>query len=324
MVKVIPDESGFEDEERLDIIKDLILEEEAIGEPVIFKITVLQSIIEYEYTAFESEDDFRNAVVLELQKLHPFSPRRRRQLNEGFFQFSEKGNEFSCYYIREMPFRWDYVNVKAESIQSLPVKRVDPSYRVKIDVSFEKNKVVASFFGGTETLVFRARDMVCDAVKEHVYDFAKKDVRFSPKAMQDILASFRRHVVLINIDPRDNEKFSKIVEQEIEGKAEIRRVIIYDVSNVRLTGISITISPEVTRLIKEEGIRLTKLRGGLWLESGIKISTEVNSNGRVEFVIPSKYFGGDEERIYETAVRLYRRLIPSDLEPEKGPLERFL
>lgn len=313
-----------ENDGRLEIIKDLILEEEAVGRAVIFKITVLQSFIEYEKTAFDSKDDFQNAVVLELEKIHPFSPRHRSQLNEGFFNFSKRNSKLDCYYVREMPFRWDYVNVKEQSIQSLNVKRVDPSYRVGINISFEENKVVMTFFGGIETLVFHAREMVCDAVKKQIYNFVKKDVRFSPKAMRNILERFGKHVELINIDPRDNEKFSKIVEQKVKGKAEIKKVIIYDVFNVRMTGISITISPEVTRLIEEEGIRLTEIRGGLWLETGIRITTKVKSNGRVEFIIPGKYFGTDEERIYEAAVKLYRKVIPSDLEPEKGPLERFM
>jgi len=314
----------FENDERLEIIKDLLLEEEAVGEAVIFKITVLQSVIEYEYTAFESKDDFQNAVILELEKIRPFSPRPRRQLSEGFFHFSKKNNKLDCYYVREMPFRWDYVNVKDQSIQSLNVKRVDPAYRVRINISFEENKVIMTFFGGIETLVFHAREMVCDAIKKCVYNFVKKDVRFSPKAMRKILERFGKHVELINIDPRDNEKFSKIVEQKVKGKAEVKKVIIYDVFNVRMTGISITISPEVTRLIEEEGIRLTEIRGGLWLEIGIRITTKVKSNGRVEFIIPSKYFGNDEERIYEAAVKLYRKLIPDTIEPEKGPLERFM
>lgn len=316
--------TDFENGERLEIIKKLILEEEAVGEPIIFKITVLQSVIEYESTAFDGDDSFQTAVILELKKIRPFSPRLRSQLNEGFFHFSKKDSKFDCYYIREMPFRWDYVNIKERSIQSLKVKRVDPAHRVRINVSFEENKVVMTFFGGIETLVFHAREMVCNAVKKYVYNFAKKDVRFAPKAMREILERFGRHVQFINIDPRDNEKFSKIVEQKAKGKAEIKKVIIYDVFNVRLTGIRITISPEVTRLIEEKGIRLKEISGGLWLEIGIRITTKVKSNGRVEFIIPSKYFGNDEERIYEVAVKLYGKIIPGDLEPEKGPLERFM
>lgn len=309
---------------RIEIIKQSILEEEAIGEPIIFKLTVLQSVIKYETTDFESEDDFQNEGILELQKIRPFSPRHRSQLNEGFFHFSKKDNKIDCYYIRETPFRWDYVNVKERSIQFLRLKRVAPSFRVRINISFEEDKVVMTFFGGIETLVFHAREMVCDAVKRYVYNFAKKDVCFTPKAMRNILEKFGKYVELINIDPRDNEKFSKIVEKDVRGKAEVKKVIIYDVFNVRMTGISITISPEVRRLIEEEGIRLTEIRGGLWLELGIRITTKVKSNGRVEFIIPSKYFGNDEEKIYEVATKLYRKIIPVGLQPEKGPLERFM
>lgn len=312
------------DQERLGIIRGLILEEEAIGEAVIFKVTVLQSIIDYEKTAFGNLEEFQDGLIEELEKTRPFSPRYRSQLNEGFLSFLKKGNRVDCYYVREMPFRWGYVNVQSRSIQSLSVKRVDPAYRVRISISFENNRVVMSFFGGTETLVFHAREMVCDVVKKLTYNFAKRDVRFSPKEMQNILAKFGRYVELINIDPRDNEKFSKIVETKVAGKTEVKKVIIYDVFNVRMTGIRITISPEVARLIEEEGIRITEISGGLMLELGIRITTRVKSNGRLEFIIPSKYFGSDEERIYETAVKLYNKLVPSGIEPEKGPLERFI
>jgi hypothetical protein len=91
-----------------------------------------------------------------------------------------------------------------------------------------------------------------------------------------------------------------------------------------MSGIQIVNSPEVARLIKEEGIRLTEISGGLWLEIGIRITCRVKANGRVEFIIPSKHYGNDTEVIYDTAVRLYGKLIPSDIEAEKGPLEKYL
>jgi len=50
---------------RLEILKGHILEEQVIGEAIIFKITVLQSIIEYKETAFDSKEDFQNAVFEE-------------------------------------------------------------------------------------------------------------------------------------------------------------------------------------------------------------------------------------------------------------------
>jgi len=314
----------FEKNDRLEVIKQMILEEEAVGEPIIFKITVLQSVVKYEMTAFDNEHEFQNAVVQQLQETHPFEPRKKSQLREGFLNFSRSDNKVDCYYIREMPFRWDYVNVKEQSIESLKLKRVDPTYRVRVNISFETKKVVLTFFGGIETLVFQAREMVCDVVKKYSYNFAKKDVRFTPQLMRRILEKFGKDVELINIDPRDNIKFSKIVEQKVKGKAEVKKVIIYDVFNVRMAGISITISPEVTRIIEEEGIRLTEIRGGFWLQIGLRITTKVKSNGRIEFTIPSKYFGNDQDKIYEVAVKLYQKVIPSDLEPEKGPLEQYL
>ena len=291
----------LEDDERIRIIKDLILEDEE-----------------------EDERDFQGAVLKELSATHPFSPRPRSRLNEGFFDFSTRDDKVDCYYVREQPFKWDYADTGDRTIKSLVVKRVDPSYRVRITISFEPSKVVMTFFGGIDTMVFRAREIASDAIKRYVHNFKKMDVRFSPKAMRNILERLGRYVELINIDPRDNEKFTKIVEQKVKGKAEVRKVIVYDVFNVRMTGISIIVSPEVARLIEEEGIRLTEIRGGLWFETGIRITTKVKSNGRVEFIIPAKYFGNDEDRVCEAAVRLYRKIIPSDIEPEKGPLERFI
>jgi hypothetical protein len=309
--------------EKWDIIKNLLLDEKAIGEAAVFKVTVLQSVIEYERTDFANDVDFQNAVAAALGEMRPFSPRQRSSLSEGFLDFSAKDNVVDLYYIREVAFRWEYVDSQKGSIQSFNVKRVDPSYRVRINILFEANKVTMTFFGGMETLDFRARDVVCDAVKKLTYNFATKDVKFSPKDMRNILARFGKYVALINIDPRDNEKFSKIVERQMIGKAEVKKVILYDVFNVRMTGVQITISPEVTRLIKEEGIRITEISGGLWLKLGIKITTRVKSNGRVEFIIPSKHYGTDTQVIYDTAVKLYGKITPSEAEPEKGPLEKY-
>jgi len=314
----------LETSRRIEIIKDLILEEEAVGEPVIYRVTVLQSMIEYERTYFPRLEDLQEAVLRELQITYPFSPRPRSRLNEGFFQYSKADNKIDCYYIREQPFRWDYADVERRSIDSLILKRVDPTFRVRMNIAFEPNTVVMAFFGGSEALVFRAREIVCQVVRKHLYNFSTKHVRFDAKAMRDILERFGKYVELINIDPRDNEKFTKIIEERVRGKADVRRVIVYDVYNVRMTGISITISPEVTRLIEQEGIRLTEIRGGLWLGIGIRITTKVKANGRVEFIIPSKYFGSDVDELYDAAVKLYGRIVPSDLEPERGPLERFL
>jgi len=322
----------FDKDGRIEIIKGLILEEEMVGEPVIYKITVLQSIIEYEKCEIEDVEKFRDVIIEELKKIRPFSPRRKTrprslpiksQLNEGFLQFSKENNEIECYYVREMPFRWEFVDAKTRSIQHLTVKRVDPSYRVIINISFEEKRVIITLFGGNDVLVFRARKLICETIKRFVYNFSTKNIYFPPRTMRNILKRFGRHVELLNIDPRDNEKFTKIVKQKVKGKAEVKDVIIYDVSNVRMTGIRITISPEVMRLLEEEGIRITEIRGGLWLEMGIRITTRVKANGRVEFIIPSKYFGNDLEKIYEAAVKLYYMLV-SEIKPPSGPLERYL
>jgi hypothetical protein len=65
------------DDMRLDLIRTLLLDEEAIGEAAVFKVTVLQSTIDYETTKFEKQSDFQSAVVERLGLKKPFSPRHR-------------------------------------------------------------------------------------------------------------------------------------------------------------------------------------------------------------------------------------------------------
>jgi hypothetical protein len=250
------------------MIKSLLLDDEAIGEAVVFKVTVLQSTIEYERTNLEQQNDFQTAVLTKLAEKKPFSPRHNTSLNEGFLEFAAKDNEADFYYIREVAFRWEFVSPQSGSIESMNLKRVDSSYRVRIRLMFEPSKVTATFFGGMDTLVFRARFIVCAVIKDFVQNFVEKDVTFSSKQMQMILEKFGKHVALINIDPRDNERFSKIVERREIGKPEMTTVVLYDISNFRMSGIQIVNSPEVSRLIREENIHLTEISGGLFLDLG--------------------------------------------------------
>ncbi len=312
------------DDDRLEVIKTLLLDEEAIGEAAVFMVTVLQSKIEYGKTDFGNLSDFQSAVIAKLKQKMPFSPRQRTSLNEGFLEFSEKGNQVDFYFVREVARRWEYVNAQKLRIESVNLKRVDSAYRVRINLSFEPNKVTATLFGGTDSLVIRARETVCSPIKELVNNFNKKDTHFTPEQMQNMLEKFGKHVTLINIDPRDNEKFSKIIEKHEIGKPEVSRVIVYDVMNFRMSGIQIINSPEVRRLIKEQNIHLTEISGSIFIELGFRVTCRVKLNGRVEFIIPTKQFGNDPAIIYESAVKLYSRLVPEKGEDEKGPLEKFL
>lgn len=308
---------------RLDLLESLLLDENAIGDATVFKITVLQSMVNCEKTKFTNRQDFKDAVLGELIEINPFSPRQRRNLNEGFIQFDI--NEDSCdfYYVREVPFRWEFVHPESEKIQSVNIKRVDSAYRVRVNVLFQENNVIMSFFGGTESLVNRAREIVGNAIKRQTVDFIKKDVKFSRKQMQNILTRFGKNVALINIDPRDNEKFSKIVESRAIGETEVKKTVLYNVFNFRMSGVKIVNSPEVSRLIKEKKIRLTEISGSLWLDGDAKVSCRVKSNGRVVFNISSKYYGTNLDAIYDKAVELYTNLVSKEDGFEKGPLERF-
>jgi hypothetical protein len=129
-----------------------------------------------------------------------------------------------------------------------------------VNISFEANKVTMSFFGGTESLVFCAREIVSNAVKRQAKNFVKTDVQFSPRQMQDMISRFGKYVALINIDPRDNEKFSKIVERRAIGKTEVKNVVLYDVFNFRVSGVQIVNSPEVSRLVKARAPSLRSIK----------------------------------------------------------------
>ena len=161
-------------------------------------------------------------------------------------------------------------------------------------------------------------------MKRFANNAVETDIDFSLTDMQRIMTAFGNDVYLINIDPHDNERFRKIVERRHIGEVETRREVLYDVSYFRMSGIQIIKSPEVARLIREEGIRVTEIRGGLWAKPGIRVTCRVKCTGRVEFNISAKHFGTDTQIIYETVVNLYARLLSKDAKPEKGPLEYFL
>jgi hypothetical protein len=310
-------------EDRIDLIKSLLLDDEAIGQAAVFKITALQSRLAYPSGTNKSE--IQKTILSALTQKRPFSPRvGRSELGEGFIQFSENDGSASFYFVREVAFKWDFVNPETDTLESQNVKRVDSTHRVRINIDFGENEIIVTFFGGVESLVYRARDLVCSTVKRFIDNAVETDIAFSLTDMQRILTAFGKDVYLINIDPHDNERFRKIIERRHIGDVETKREVLYDVSYFRISGIQIVKSPEVARLIKEEGIRVTEIRGSLWAKPAVRVTCRVKCTGRVEFNIPTRHFGTDAQIIYETVVKLYARLLSKDAKPEKGPLEYFL
>ncbi len=320
---LIEDKNELESNDRIEQIKELLLDDEAIGEAIVYGITAVQSVIQFDSTNFDTQSDFQEGLIAKLQQFAPFSPRSREGLNEGFLNFQVKENQIDFHFIREIAFRWEFVSEERE-IESIIAKKVDSSYRVRIVAIFEKSKVTITFFGGTEPLVIRARDSVLNAIKLLVHNFSVDHIKFSPIQMEKILNQFGEKVTLLNIDPRDNEKYTKFIEKLNEDNNSIARIMLYDIFSVRMNGLQITISPEVKRLIKEEGIRIMEIRGSLFWGLGIKITARVRSSGRVEFFIPSWVVKNQSESAYLIAMKLYAKIIPNDEPPEKGPLERFL
>ena len=317
------EEEQKSEKDRIQQIKELLLSDEAIGEAVVYGITVVQSVIEFDNTKFENQLDFQEAFIARLEQYAPFSPRNKMGLNEGFLYFQVTENRVDFHYIKEIAFRWEFVNNK-KNFESLILKKIDSSYRVRIAAVFENNKVTITLFGGTEPLVIKAKMTVLSAIKLLVHNFKSVDIKFSLRQMQKILSQFGEEVTLINIDPRDNEKFTKFIERQNEENTGVDRVALYDVFSVRMSGLQITVSPEVSRLIKENGIRITETKGSLFWSLGIKITTRVRSNGRVEFFIPSYVVKNDSQLAYSVCNEVYAPAVPTDEPPEKGPLERFL
>ena len=316
-------ETGIKsDEDRIKQIKELLLNDEAIGETVVYGVTVVQSVIKFDRNNFENIVDFQEAFIAKLKQYAPFSPRNKVGLNEGFLEFRVNENRIDFHFIKEIAFRWEFVNDE-KVFESLIAKKIDSSYRVRVAAVFESEMVTVTLFGGTEPLVLRAKAIVESAVKILVHNFAVATIKFPLTQMQKILNQFGE-VSLINIDPRDNEKFTKFVERQNVENNGTDRITLYDVFSVRMSGLQIAGSPEVRRLIKENGIRITEIKGSLFWSLGLKITTRVRSNGRVEFFIPSYVVKNDSQLAYSIAMKLYAKLVPTDIPPEKGPLERFL
>ena len=158
------EEEQKSDEYRIQQIKELLLSDEAIGEAVVYGITVVQSVIEFDNTKFENQLDFQEAFIARLEQYAPFSPRNKMGLNEGFLYFQVTENRVDFHYIKEIAFRWEFVNNK-KNFESLILKKIDSSYRVRIAAVFENNKVTITLFGGTEPLVIKAKVTVLSAIK---------------------------------------------------------------------------------------------------------------------------------------------------------------
>jgi hypothetical protein len=165
------EEETKSDEDRINQIKELLLSDEAIGEAVVYGVTVVQSVIQFDKNKFENTLDFQEAFIAKLKQYAPFSPRNKVGLNEGFLDFRVKENRIDFHYIKEIAFRWEFVNDK-NMFESLIAKKIDSSYRVRVAAVFENETVTITLFGGTEPLVLRAKAIVESAVKLLVHNFA--------------------------------------------------------------------------------------------------------------------------------------------------------
>jgi hypothetical protein len=310
------------DEDRFDFLKSMLLDEEAIGQAAVFKITALQSRLSYPNGI--DKHAVRNDIMTALTSRRPFSPRLgRSHLSEGFIQFVIDDSSASFYFVREAAFKWEFVNPATNTLDSQNIKRVGSTQRVRVGMKFADNELVVTFFGGLESLVYRARELVCETVRRYLSKADETNISFSLNDMQRILTAFGKEVYLLNIDPHDNERFRKIVERRDFGNPEIKREVLYDIAYFRISGVSIVKSPEVARLIKEEGIQITEIRGGLWALPKVRVTCKVKCTGRVEFNIPTRYFGTDTQVIYETVVTLFARLLSNEAKKDKGPLDYF-
>jgi hypothetical protein len=71
------EEETKSDEDRINQIKELLLSDEAIGEAVVYGVTVVQSVIQFDKNKFENTLDFQEAFIAKLKQYAPFSPRNK-------------------------------------------------------------------------------------------------------------------------------------------------------------------------------------------------------------------------------------------------------
>jgi len=202
-------------------------------------------------------------------------------------------------------------------IVPIPIKIVPPDYLATIYLKIHNDYEMQIFvIGGKEDF----RDIVLHTIKRILLGILECEnskaltFRFKAKQMYAILEEIVENVAYVNVDPKYNTAFAKILSKESK-KQPRPEDVVYLVDFIKIRGYKITKSPGVLKLIKEKGIIIDEIIGQ-WKIEDYKVTMWVRRNGIVTFYIPSRMAESDEDARLK-AMELYMKLmsiVPKEVE----------
>jgi hypothetical protein len=299
-------------------LDDLLVDDQEVPPPVVLPVSVIVSETEYgEQT--EEPKALREIIEKQLVNSYAFAKPERRHYKEGFLALELAENVIKCIYARETPARIDF-ELDDLKIHTRRIRHINPSYRAKITISIEKTKARVVIFGGDEKIVGKALGLVNVCIRKCVKGGHKTyETGFSQSEMEVMLGNFGTDIQYVYIDPGENEKLRKMVEQKEKG--ETKKIPIYSVYT-KFAGHRIIVSPVVLELIKQEGIKIREIEGRLNFAGGVSITSRISVSGRILFYVPDSLIGKTESA-YDVAERLYRRIITQRTGSKQITMEEY-
>lgn len=299
-------------------LDNLLVDDEEVPPPVVLPVSVVVSETEY---AEQSEEPkkIRELIGTQLLNDYPFAKTEKRQYKEGFLDFESSNNIIKCVYARETPTRIDF-ELDDLKIHTKRIKIINPAYRTKISIFVDKTKTRVVIFGGDDKIVAKALNLVNICIRKCIRGGHKTyEHGFSQEEMRVMLDNFGTDIQYAYIDPGDNERLKKLIEQRVGD--EIKKIPLYSVYT-KFLGHRVIASPFVLDLIKQEGIKIREIEGILHVAAGISITTKISASGRILFYIPYSLIGRNESA-YDIAERLYGKIITQRTGVKQKTMEEY-
>jgi len=256
-------------------LSELVVDPEDVGTPGIHKTSVYQYNISF-YEIQNDLDAIRDEAIRILKEKKYFKTPRRKRMREGFIDVSLDGDVIKSTFAKENPTKIVYVTEDLELLKQ-HIALVNTGL-VKSCLYLSPNMARIVTFGGNDAIIKKTVGGLQTAMLGRITGGYKDIQKTIPqKDMVQILRNMENATFLV-IDPGDSERFIKSVQKS--GKEEIEYKVY---ANFR--GTRINMSPIVTELIEEEGIRIRQIQGRMNL--GVTgITTKIYARGKIEFIIP--------------------------------------
>lgn len=264
-----------------------------------YSLSVITSTTEFKETKSNTED-FRKEVEEKLKKDYSFRKVSGSLYSEGLVEFKSYDNCLECIYAKQSNLI--VRNVNGLSLEVQHIKNIASPNMVKIRIFFEKNKVDTTYYGGSPAILSKAMEDVNVSIRSKIRQHRELEASFTKEDMRKILDSFGDDISEIKIDPGDSEKLRKITE---EGNGNPAFELLYE-AHVTFVGIKVKRAPYVRQLVDDGDIFIRQIKGKITY-AGTKISSEVSSSGRVNFILPTNLV--EEEKLNDIGIKLYNDIV---------------